>query len=432
MNLIRRFNLALALFGALILTLGGGTLLLRALGPATAEAATVLNATTDTLELITGTAVSTVSVTISYVDFTSSDATPGASGTNITTATTTTVLAAPAAGTQRQLKVLSVDNGSVTPVAITLQKDVSGTKYTIFSVTLQASETLRMDSSGGFTVYDNSGAAKVPNTAMLDGMSLTYMKIGATSEAAGLWQNQSKDTGFPSAWVPGVPGLAGDAVSCNTAADAVIAGSFLLTNPTTGGYYLTSYNETASIAHTAQLVDLIWFNTGLNANTPVAQTFTQVALPARDQYGAANGDGWQAAILVTTATTNAAAVTNTTLQYTNSGGTTTRTGTFSAAAPFPATAVAGTFIPFQLQAGDRGIRAITGVTLGTTYGSGGAISLVMYRPLAMTNVPLANVGAVSPIGLNTRIWNGTCFWNQYLATATTLTNSQGVFTLAVR
>ena len=83
-------------------------------------------------------------------------------------------------------------------------------------------------------------------------------------------------------------------------------------------------------------------------------------------------------IEVSTATTNAGAITNTTLTYTNSAGTAGRTGTISS---FPATAVAGTFVPFSLQAGDDGVRSIQTLTLGTSYG-GGTIHLVAYRVLA--------------------------------------------------
>jgi hypothetical protein len=47
-------------------------------------------------------------------------------------------------------------------------------------------------------------------------------------------------------------------------------------------------------------------------------------------------------------------------------------------ASFPATAVAGTLVPFQLATGDRGVQSVQSVTLGTSYVAG-AISLVLFR-----------------------------------------------------
>ena len=51
-------------------------------------------------------------------------------------------------------------------------------------------------------------------------------------------------------------------------------------------------------------------------------------------------------------------------------------------ASFPITGVAGTFVPFELQAGDTGVRSIQGITLGTSYVSG-VIHIVVYRVLDM-------------------------------------------------
>jgi hypothetical protein len=46
----------------------------------------------------------------------------------------------------------------------------------------------------------------------------------------------------------------------------------------------------------------------------------------------------------------------------------------------------------MLAAGDRGVRSIQDVTLGTSYG-GGTIHLVAYRILARVDVTAANTGA---------------------------------------
>lgn len=412
----------------------GGYGAFRILSPERAHAAVVLEGTTDSLELVTSVA-GTVYYNVSYVQYTTSAATPGETSGLISTATTTTVLPAPgAATTQNQLKQVTVSNNGTAANTITLQKDVSATNYTLISVTLQPGENLVLGSDGHYQVMGANGEEKfsVPVYTGLDGTNLQYLKVGAASEAAGLLYGHAKDTGFPGAWVPGTPGLNGDALDCSLAADATIAGAPKLTNPTSGNYYLTTYNVSSTVAHQHQLIDLIWYNTGLVVTTTTAQSITLPALASRDRNGTTNGEDWQAAIYVTTATTNAGAVTNTTLSYTNESGTAGRTATI---ASFPATAVAGAFIPFLLQAGDRGIRNIASITLGTSYVTG-AISLVLYRPVAAASAPVANVGGnlmplnAQPTGA--KLFNGTCIWPLYLASATTATTSMGSYTLVVR
>jgi len=430
LTFFRRFKSFVFFVGVVVLMAGAATLLAYTLAPRQAQASTIYTST-DALELVTS-AACTLDVVISYVDYTSSAATPGAQVTAITTATTTTVLSAPAASTQRQVKRLNARNKSTTACTVTMQRDVSGTNYELYSTSLGADDTLTIDSEGERHVYGSDGLEKFAGTNSIDGRTEAWLKVGATSEAAGLWQLQLKDTGRPGAWVPGTPGVNGDAVSCNTTADATIAGAPYLPDPATGNYFLTSFTAGLSVAGMAGLFDVVWYNTGLTVTTTTAQTITLPTLPARDTDGSTNGEGWMAGILVTTATTNASAVTNTTLSYTDSEGNAGNTATISS---FPATAVAGAFIPFQLAAGDRGIRNIASVTLGTSYG-GGAISLVLYRPIAYVSSPVANIGGTinvvnsAPTGV--KLWNGTCLAPGYLASATTAVTSNFNAQLTVR
>lgn len=417
----RKFRSLFTFIGAITALVALALVASYLFGPRRVEAATVLTST-DSMEVVTS-AACTLDVVASYVDYTSSTATPGAQNTAITTATTTTFVSAPVASTQRQLKRVNMRNKSTTTCVVTVQKDVSGANYELYSTSLGADDTYTIDSEGERHVYGMDGLEKVPGLNNIDGRTESWLKVGATSEAAGLWQLQLKDTGRPGAWVPGTPGVNGDAVNCNTTADAVIAGAPYLPDPATGNYYLTAFTAGSSVASMQALFDVIWYNTGLVVTTTTAQAITLPALGARDTDGSTNGEGWMAAILVTTATTNASAVTNTTLSYTDSDGNTGNTATISS---FPATAVAGAFIPFQLEAGDRGIRNIASITLGTSYAAG-AISLVLYRPIAYASSPLANVGGTinvvnsAPTGV--KLWNGTCLAPGYLASATTATTS---------
>lgn len=403
----------------------------EAFRPRAAYASTILIGTTDSMEVVTS-STSAIDYVVSYVDYTSSAATPGSTAGAITTATTTTFVAAPGASTQRQLKRVNFRNKGAASNTLTIQKDISATNYEMYSTTLAPDDTLTIDSEGERHVYGSDGLEKFPSTTVIDGRTQTWFKVGATSEAAGLWQLQNKDTGVPGAWVPGTPGVNGDAVSCNTTADATIAGAPYLPDPATGNYYLTAATGATNVAGMPFLMDLIWYNTGLTVTTTTAQNVTLPTLPSRDADGSTNGEGWFAAILVTTATTNGSAVTNTTLSYTDSEGNAGNTATISS---FPATAVAGAFIPFQLAAGDRGIRNIASVTLGTSYVTG-AISLVLYRPIVYVSAPVANIGGTisvvnaAPAGV--KLWNGTCLNVGYLASATTATTLNLNANLTVR
>jgi hypothetical protein len=382
---------------------------------------TILDSTTKSLEVVT-TTTAAVDYFCSYVDFTSGAATPGDTQGAITTATTTTYVSAPAASTQRQLRRCSFRNKSTSASnKLTFQKDVSATNYEAYSVTLAPGESVKLDAEGEWGVYDSSGIRRVAATTVIDGRTVTWLKVGATSEAAGLLQHQNKDTGTPGAWVPGTPGLNGDAVSCNTTADAAIAGAPYLPDPASGNYYLTAATAGASVAGMPYLVDLIWFNTGLVVTTTTAQNITTPTLGARDQEGSTNGNGVMLGILVTTATTNGSAVTNMTASYTDSDG---NAGNTATVASFPATAVAGAFVPFQLAAGDRGVRSVESVTLGTSLAAG-AVSMVLFRPIVYVSAPVANIGGTlsvvnsAPSGV--KLWNGTCLNAGYLASATTAT-----------
>lgn len=403
----------------------------------------ILDSTTQTLELLSTSTAST-DYYVAYADITTTTLIPGQSNGNITTATTTTILAAPSASTQRQVKAVSIRNRATTASqGVTIKFDDSGTeRYLTSDITLAAGETLQYSSDLGWTVKDRNGREKVlsVDTVGFSGFTMDIYKLGTAAEAAGQWYGFAKDGGFPGAWVPGAPGVNGwwtDAsVATNAAnpAGAAQVGAFQLPNPASGTYYALAPNITTSVAHLAFLWDLIWYNTGIAPTTVGAQAIAQpgASIPARDLDGTTNGRGWNAGLYITTATTNAGVINNTTFSYTNSDGTAGRVGTLS---PFPATAVAGTFVPFQLQAGDQGVRSIQSVTLGTTYG-GGALSVVMYRTLYSIPNTIINVGGTGsayttePTGI--KIFNGTAFWWVYRASTTTATSISGSFQIVER
>ena len=378
-----------------------------------------LSNTTHVLELTTSVAGS-VHYQVGYTDIKSSSVgTPTDSFGIITTATTTIIATAPAASTTRKIQYVNVFNNGASNTII-LKKDIAGTEYNILQVTLQQGETLRVVNDK-VEVLDVSGRLKTQNTGLseITGNSRTLFKVGTVIEAAGQYYCFAKDNGAPGAWSPGTPGINGRNTDGTTAADL---GCITVGNPASGAWYVRDFNIAASQVGQFILADVLWVNTGLGVTTTTAQAITQPTLPLRDNSGTSNGHGIGAGILVTTATTNAAVISNITLQYTNSNGVAGRTGTISS---FPATAVAGTFVPFQLAAGDVGVRSIQSITLGTTLG-GGAISLIAFNFLGTCPVTLANVGSIAfEKQLDLRIENGHCLLPFWLASSATAINLTG-------
>lgn len=398
------------------------TLLLLLL-PLALQAGIILDATTKSVRVTTS-AATNVDYHASYVDVTTTTFTPTESDGQITTATTTPIVSAPASATQRQVKVLTITNTSTTTAnTVTALLTVSGTDRRLFpSVTLSAGESLQYEDGQGWYLLDAWGRRKVQaeDAGGTTGASFDFYKVGTAPEAAGNWYAWSKDSGFPGAWAPGTPGLSGRTTDGTTTTDA---GCLIVNNAASGGNYVAQLNATGTVAHNLFLQDWLWVNSGTVVTTTTGQTITSGTWPARDAIGSTNGYGVGVGILVTTATTNVGAVTNTTLTYTSADGTGSRTATI---ASFPATAVIGTFVPFQLQAGDRGVRSIQTLTLGTSYG-GGAISLVAYRtiwgqPMTLANIgtggfPVANPGA--------RIYDGTCLMPVGVMSSTTAVTLAG-------
>ena len=377
-----------------------------------------LSSTTHTLELTT-TVAGNIHYQVGYTDITTASVTNPTDNVGIiTTATTTTILSAPASSTTRRVQYLNVYNNGVTNV-ITLKKDISSVDNILIKVTLQSGETLRIVNDKVETL-DPSGRVKLQNQSDTDiqGDSRVIFKVGTAPEAAGQYYCFAKDGGAPGAWLPGTPGLNGRNTNGTLSADA---GCISAGTPSSGANYIRDISISASVAGTFILADVLWVNSGLVVTTTTAQTITQPTLPARDNLGTTNGYGVGAGLLVTTATTNAAVINNITLQYTNSDGVAGRTGTMS----YPATAVIGTFVPFQLAQGDVGIRSIQSITLGTTL-TAGAISLICFNFLGTTPVPLANVGSLAfQRKLDLKLQNGHCLLPFWIASTTAAVNLTG-------
>lgn len=334
----------------------------------------ILDNTTESLAVTTS-AAGTIDVTVAFVEYDATTTTPLNQTVAITTATTTTVLASPAASKQRHVKHLAIRNKGTSRVTVTVAMVDGATTYECYAKALVPGASLFYDEKGGWKPVNSDGTPEVSQTQQSPQIARTYAiyKVGTAAEAAGVDYCFGKDTGFPGAWSPGTPGLSGRATDGTTVADS---GCVPLVAPGSGKTrVLQSFGGSATQVAQFRMVDVLWVNSGLVVTTTTAQALAPVAIPARDQNNTANGDGCLAGILVTASTTNAAAVTTITISYTNSAGVAGRTGTIPS---FAATAVVGSVFWFTLQAGDVGVRSIDSITLGTSLLTG-TISLIIAR-----------------------------------------------------
>jgi hypothetical protein len=377
---------------------------------------------THSIELVS-TTTSQIDVSTSFVNIASGTGRiPNSSEAQITTATTTAIVATPAVSEQRQVILLNARNSGLNQNTVTIQKKIGATIYTLYSANLLTGESITYAIEIGFRVFNARGEEKKSEVTnpLLGSKSYNILKVGGGTEAAGLIHSLALTTGIPSAWSPGTPGLAGRITDGTNVSDL---GCLLVSNPVSGTNYITQLNATASGACTPQLADILWVNTGLVITTTTAQTINSVAFPARDDNFSSNGQGVNVGILVTASTTNVGAVANITMSYTNSDNTAGRSATMSA---FPATATLGALIPFQLQAGDKGVRSIQSITIGTSLVSG-SISLVAYKIYAQVPGFISNGGGSlndSGRAVNIKIPNNVCLLPQYVATGTGATTLQ--------
>jgi len=386
-----------------------------------------LTGTTVSLEIAASVAGS-IDYDVAYDRLTATASEAMAAGGSITTAATVTAVAAPAAGEQHQVRAFTARNLHTAANVVTIKKDTAGTERVLFAATLQPGEQISYTSNTGYNVLDTAGRIKTvnDNAAGITSRSAEIYKTGPVMEAAGVQHCLGLSGGYPTTWSPGTPGLNGRATDGMSAGDA---GCVPLWTPSAALWLIDSALQASSICF-AQLYDVLWINTGLVVTTTTAQAIgAPVALPARDADGTANGKGVIFGLLVTTATTNAASFSNATISYTNSAGVAGRTGTM---ASFPATAVAGTFVPFRLDAGDEGVRSVQSVTLGTSLVTG-AVSLIGVRLADARNVSIANAGTMPfPRKTGHRLYAGACLLPFIVPTSTTAVTMFGSLTIEER
>jgi hypothetical protein len=109
---------------------------------------------------VTTSSASDIDWTANWVDLTASATTPDSDGGDITSATDTTIVASPAASTQRVLKLITLFNRGSTSNTVTLKHYANAKLRYLRTWTLQAGESACYEDTGGFRYYDASGQEK--------------------------------------------------------------------------------------------------------------------------------------------------------------------------------------------------------------------------------------------------------------------------------
>lgn len=141
-----------------------------------------LTATNHVLELVT-TGTGAVHVVVSFVDEIAGVKTGGSQVSVITTATTTTIVSAPAASTTRSVHHINIQ--AVVANTITVQKDVAATEHVLIGPTaLTAGQRLEFTASVGWKRTDAAGSGTISLTAIAAGSFLANVTAGVTAPGA--------------------------------------------------------------------------------------------------------------------------------------------------------------------------------------------------------------------------------------------------------
>jgi hypothetical protein len=119
-----------------------------------------LSSTSESLEVVLGNTITTnhLQWTVSYQEITSAGMTlPQSSNQGVTNNTTAvTMVAAPAASTNRQVVLINVYNSDTVAATVIIQEDVSGTNYVLVKALLQVGDTLMWSREAGWTINKQS------------------------------------------------------------------------------------------------------------------------------------------------------------------------------------------------------------------------------------------------------------------------------------
>jgi len=117
----------------------------------------ILDSTTKSIKAVMSgpAATNNPEFTVAFADSTATTFTQGAADGAFNGTSVITLVAAPAASTQRVVKSITIENQDTAPVTITIDYDNNGTARTLFVVTLQVGDTWTTDGT-----FDTNGSLK--------------------------------------------------------------------------------------------------------------------------------------------------------------------------------------------------------------------------------------------------------------------------------
>ena len=126
----------------------------------------ILDSTTRKLEiLLAGTvAASQLSVTASWVDITPTATTPGNTVSQSSNTSPITIVAAPAASTQRKVAGITIYNADTATATATIRYNDNSTLYTLTKVSVPAGFTLQYSDIDGWSLLSTTGARQSGTT----------------------------------------------------------------------------------------------------------------------------------------------------------------------------------------------------------------------------------------------------------------------------
>lgn len=119
----------------------------------------ILDSTTRSIELVLAGTVTTtqLKVTSSWVDMTATATTPGSTPTSSNNTTAVTLVAAPAASTQRKVNDISIYNADTASATVTVRYNDNTTLYTLTKLSIGVGATLFWTDTEGWRVIDAGG-----------------------------------------------------------------------------------------------------------------------------------------------------------------------------------------------------------------------------------------------------------------------------------
>ena len=246
-----------------------------------------------------------------------------------------------------------------------------------------------------------------------------FMKDGGvtneTPQAAGSWVSYYLAVGSP-----------GAATAPTTYANCTdLAGSVFFTNVSPGNRYLTDVTVCATVPGTLMVYDRLGHIGDVVLDSTGNKTVTSSALPrSMGTNDLCNVEAWMEVSEATDTTAPVVSLNS----YTNEAGTAARAG---GTVTFPsATTGLGWMAKLPMQAGDKGIQAISTLNVATDSGSVGEVTVMLMRPLAYIPVATANVATRLELTQLPRVYDGSSICFAWLATSTTVVDFWGELTFA--